>query len=181
MIKMMKCAVALVLAVSTLLTLVLLVSCGDTTGAIEDFLTSDNYTFKAGALTVKVDSSTVYYNDGVTTKYLFLDKTSGRYFYCEIGADGTINKEALLSSEKYILYYGQLVSTVASTTKILTGFLQTASMLEEVDGAYTVGNYTVKESDGVITCITGSSVAEVSSVGSTTVEVPKSVLSADEK
>ena len=177
--KIMKRALALLLAASTLLALLLLVSCG-TKGEVEGFLTSDNYTFKAGKLTIKVDKSTVYYSDGNVEKYLFLDKSVGRYFYAEIGKDKKIVKEKL-DSEKYIIYHGEILTIVSSTTTLLTGFLQVADTLEEVDGVYTVGDYTVKSADGVITLAMGKNTAEISSVGSTTVEVPENVMKASAK
>lgn len=172
-----KRALALVLAVSTLLALVLLVSCG-TKGAIEDFLTSDNYTFKAGKLTVKVDGATVYVNNDGNVKYLYYSKSEQRYFYCEVSKDGIINKESI-DSEEYLIYHGQLVSTVANTSTLLTGFLQIADMLEDVDGVYTVDNYTVKAVDGVITCTVGESKATVSNVGSTKITIPNNVTKAE--
>jgi len=170
---------ALVLTASTLLALILLVSCG-TTGAIEEFLTSDNYTFKAGKLEVMADGSTVYSNDGIVEKYLYYSRDAKRYFYCEIGKDKKIKKESI-DSEEYIMYHGEMVSTVAQTAKLLSGFLQTSHMVDEVEGAYTIGDYTVKEADGVITCITGAVRADISKVGSTIIEIPTKVLDAKAK
>ncbi len=172
-----KRALALVLVASTLLALALLVSCGGTTGAVEEFLTSDNYTFKAGKLTVMADGSTIYFNNGSVEKYLYFSREERRYFYCEINKDKKVSKEDI-DSEEYIVYHGEMVSTVAQTSKILTGFLQASHMVEEVDGTYTVGTYTVKEADGVITCTMDKSKAEISDVGSTKIEIPTKVLEA---
>lgn len=172
-----KRALALVLVVVTLLSLALLVSCGGTTGAVEDFLTSDNYTFKAGKTKIMADGSTIYFDDGNVERYLYFSREERRYFYCEIGKDKKINKEAI-DSEEYIVYHGQMVSVVAQTSKILSGFLQASHLVEEVDGAYTIGTYTVKEADGVITCTMGKSRAEITDVGSTKIEIPAKVLEA---
>ena len=168
-----KRAIALVLAASTLFALVLLVSCG-TKGAVESFLTSDNYTFKAGKLTVMVDGATVYVNNDGDVKYLYYSKADKRYFYCEVSKDGIIDKESI-DSEEYLIYHGQMVSTVANTSTLLTSFLQVSDMLEEVDGVYTIDNYTVKEADGVITCTVGESTATISNVGSTEITIPDKV------
>ena len=167
---------ALILVASTLLALVLLASCG-TTGAIKDFLTSDNYTFRAGKHTVKVDGATVYVNTDGAEAYLYYSKSDKRYFYCTISKDGFIDKESI-DSEEYIIYHGQMVSTVASTSSLLTGFLQIADMLEDVEGVYTVDDYTVKAVDGVVTCSIGESKAEITNVGSTKIAIPEKVMKA---
>ena len=74
--------------------------------------------------------------------------------------------------------HGQMVSTVASTSSLLTGFLQIADMLEDVEGFYTVDDYTVKAVDGVITCSIGESKAEITNVGSTKIAIPEKVMKA---
>ena len=60
----------------------------------------------------------------------------------------------------------------------LTAFLQVAESIEDVDGVYTIGSYSIKSADGVITCTVGKSVAEITAVGSTVVEIPEAVLNA---
>ena len=173
-----KRALSLVLLASTLLALLMLSSCGGTKGAIEDFLTSDNYTVQMGDITVKADGATIYVDNKVTSTYLYYSKEEKSYFYCEQILDGIINKKAL-DSEEYIVYHGQLVSGVANATERLTAFLQIADMLEPVEGVYTVENYTVSEKEGTITCeIDKVNSIIITNVGSTVIEIPEAVNSA---
>lgn len=174
--KTMKSALALLLVASTLLALLMFASCGITSD-IEGFLTSDNYTFKAGKMTIMVDKSTVYYTDGNVEKYLYLSKAEGRYYYCEAGKGKKVVKEAI-DSEEYIVYHNQLLTNVSYVSQHLTAFLQVAESIEASDGVYTVGSYSIKSVDGVITCTVGKSTAEITAVGSTVVEIPEAVLNA---
>ena len=173
----MKRITALVLAIGTLMALVMLVSCGGTKDAVEEFLTSDSYTFKAGKQTVKVDKSSVYYNNGVVESYLYYNKGDRRYYYCEINKEKEIDKQSI-DSEEYIIYHDKMVAIVGQTSKLLSGFLQSSHMLEEVEGTYTVDNYTIKEAEGVITCTVGASTAKISDVGTTRIDIPDKVLDA---
>ena len=173
--KTIKRALALILAMSTLAILLVLASCG-TGGAIEGFLTSDNYSFKSGKLVVKKDDATVYYTNGAVEKYLYYDKENKSYYYSEVSASGTVVK-LKIDSEKYIDYHEEMVSNVAEATKLLTGFLQISDKLvANESGDYAVKEYKIVETDGIITCSKGTVSMVISEVGSTAITIPAKVL-----
>ncbi len=173
--KILNRGAALVLLLSTLVALVALSACG-TTGSIEGFLTSENYTFKSGKLEVKKDDATLYFTNGSVSKYLYYDKEAKAYFYSEVGPKGQVSK-IRIDSEKYIDYHEIMTSEVAVLSKLLTGFLQVSDKLvADENGAYSVQDYKIADANGVITCTKGKNVAEISDIGSTAVEIPEKVL-----
>lgn len=172
--KKIKRLMSLFLIVSTVLALFAMTSCG-VTSAVEEFLTSYNYTFSVGKTTVKVDDSTVYCANGSVEEYLYYDDSAQKYYYAK--AAGSIITKLYLDSEEYMFYHETLVSKVSDASKILSAFLQVSDKLEEKDdGSYSFNGCVLKEKDGVITCTAvGGITYTVSNVGETVITVPNNI------